>query len=363
MQFPLNPGAQQEMRNFKRYRHALRGYKVRGHRHGYDAFRRNRGYRWFKSKRSYRRPVAVNINNVEASYLNHVLNPFGNSTAGNFSGGGRIPDATSPLSAAMTLTSDLTMVATADNVQGYMKVYIPDLTSDMALVGATAAAGVDQPTHLVNSEWAQVDSLQGLSFSHYRVVGVGLKVLCTSVEEKNQGILRGGNHCETLTNGALASAYDVISSVKSHMEAPYFGVTDGITVRYVPDKPDDLAIMKFETMTGYDQGGFDFPAVVWEGLAVGTTLHFSGIIHLEMIGQQQKIPLELTPSPVSAQWIMLYSIVTNPLFSPIVTKGRSFRAFLRSSGYWIKRITRWAARYGPTAVRIGRFVGSRLAAL
>lgn len=311
-------------------------------------YRFNQGYRRMRGKGYLPKSIQVpKLTVEEAGYINGVVNPFGNIQGGRangYFGGAKIPDASGGETVALSLSMTFTWTPNPTETMGVIKLHKLGNDQNYGLQLHHDEGG--SPGHVDTHEWTMWAPIRAY-LRDYRIVGMGLKVTACSGLDHTTGILQGGNGVRNIQTAAAVWA--TYTDIRSELETGAFSVLEGMTVRWVPESNSDLSYETLGNHVAYEGMDWRAPTIYFEGLnASNTTLVVSAVMHVEARLPAMATAFAATLSPVSTRFNLLYAIVTSPYFSPIVTKGNSFRGFFRSASYWTKKIATWIAMYGPS---------------
>lgn len=153
-----------------------------------------------------------------------------------------------------------------------------------------------------------------------RIVGVGLKIWSTSSDMVTQGSVTGGNTNIPMHFGAVN--WNSASVMETAMdERNSYLASEGITVRWQPVDEDDTEYANVGAGVGYSVNNMRAnPTVCCRGWAVGQTIYYKAIVHLEI----RSIETSLTPetdSPFTADGSLVISTANK---FPSVVSGHSF---------------------------------------
>lgn len=281
------------------------------------------------------------FNPAEMKYLNCMCSPFDPN-----SNGARICDDFSSRSRPGVLTVEGTHIVPASGIVTLLMLLRGGLGSCIGNGSSLSIYDNEMPvaTNEVNFDQdIEYDALIGA----VRIVGAGLKVWSTSSDMVTQGSITGGNVNLVMQTGAAAWTTGV--NMENAMdERESFLAKQGITVRWQPVEEDDT---EFATLAGGE--GYSInemranPCVVCRGWAVGETIYYKAVVHIEIRSTTTSLTPE-TDSPFGAN-INLLMATANAF--PSVVSGHSFLKWakfaVKAAGVASQLLAGGAAVVGP----------------
>lgn len=292
----------------------------------------------------------------EAGYINAVVNPFGNihNAGKGVYGGARVPDSTCPETIPLTLhaSATYTCAAAAHKMQGCIKIREPDTASNVAglIASNDLGAGAGQVTDTIY--WKNWTMIYG-SIRKYRVVGMALKVMCTSANDTTAGYFKGGIMEQTPRDSV---GYNNFVDCTNEMIEGYYTMREGITVRWFPRDNADLEFSSPPSADSWDNTQWRAPVVYFDGSVENTKIMVQIVLHIEATVPQVTTPFQVTPSPISLRFPLLYAIVSLEEFAPYVTKGHSFWGFMKHAWQWTRKIATFLVKAAPVVYKIASAV-------
>lgn len=322
--------------------------------------RLRRGRDRFYSRRvAYKPSVQVPVLTAEErAYVDTVTNPFGHysgQSSYNAYRGGRICDESGIPTFPAKYHCDLTF-AGSTGTSFVAKICKPAKDNALGIRVCYSNGGV-KPTGAIDVNWVEGTAIAAM-IRKYRVVGMGLKVICVSGSENEVGTLRAGNS-EVITQVAVDN-WNNYADFAGEMEEEKIAVKDGITVRYTPMDTSGYAFVDLVNATAWHEDEWRAPTINCAGLSTNTTVLIQAILHLEIYCGGRETPFSVTASPISTRWPLLVSLVTHPEFAPVVTVGHSFKSFFTGMGRFVKRVANWIVNKAPVITKIASTVASAL---
>lgn len=280
--------------------------------------------------------LELDLNQPEAEFVAARVDPFNSTPDGVDPGHGRVIDGCPIRSYVTKRTAHCTITGGTNYVKGVIKVIPPwSIANDAALI-AGSAAGASAPTAMSTGmiSWDQ-PILTTTECLRWRMVGCGLRVNCVSSSDDNAGLLQGGySGAKVTTSSAVYGTYATHSAT---FEAPLFSIVDGITVRWRTAQEYATSSQEDTEWRGLAAGDVyslseGMPCVVYDGLEAGTVLLIEIVMILEMQQQPGLATRDQTLSPYSHRYFELNRLCADPGIYPVVSKGHTFKSFIRAVG-------------------------------
>lgn len=309
---------------------------------------RGRFSRFTKSRAAMKKPT---FNQAEQDYIEAVSNPFGKQGSQyNMGMGAKIVDPSGSKTLAITLMASATVNGGGGEERGITKICFPNVTDDVAF-RTHWSNGAGTPTNTTVANWTNFAMVRP-NIQNYRIVGMGLKITCTSNGQNVGGHLQGGlTTAETYPGGYLA-----FTVLTPELEFTKLSTDDGMTVRWTPQAGGDMLYHPLAAAVPAGRDLWRAPCIYHQGLLANSVLLVEAVMHLEVDFPEQASPFPLLSSPTSTKWLLIYAMVTNPNLAPIVTKGQSFSSFFTASGLLLRKIIRWIYANQGALLSIGRGV-------